>query len=631
MLQAIRSKVSGLVAKVFFVFLALVFGVWGIGDYAFMRGREAPVITVGEITISPQAYDAEYRRTIDQIRRQMGGQVDADTLRQLNIGSQVTQRMVDEAAIDQAVAALRITVSDDAVRAVILANPRFRGPTGQFDRNVLANALSEMRTTEAQFFADTRRDLARDALASALTAGTRVPDVVADRLYRLRQERRVAEFVAMPNSSITELGEPTDAQLTEIYEDNPETFTRPEYRALVMLRIGPDELMAAMRPSEDDLREEFQARQSELRVPERRDIDQIRFPDEAAARAARERIVAGTPFEDVQREVMGEAAAQMRLANITRRELPTDLATAFDLPENEVSAPLRSPFGWHLLRTARIEPAREPTFEDARADIERDVRRRLALQAVFDAGTRAEDALHDGKTIAEAGALIGIAPITVPAVDVDGRDAAGAPVAALERAPEVLRAAFTTNAGQTTPLIDTREGIAFLVRVEQVTPARLLPLDEVRARVVELWQAGRRRELARELAQAILAKVNEGKTLAEAAAEFALTPETTLPTLRTRGQPQPGDVPPELVGEIFRLQPNATGVASGRDGAWVVRLTAIQPADPAADGAALTRLRDELRQQLNNDLLREYLGALRARYGVTIDQPAIDRLTTAVN
>src|SRR5262245_47732019 len=137
MLQAIRSKVSGLVAKVFFVFLALVFGVWGIGNYEFMRAREQPVITVGDITVSPQRYDTEYRRMIEQIRRQRGGQLDSETIRQLNLASQVTQRLTDEAAIDQALATLGIIVSDDAVRASILASPQFRGPTGQFDRNIM--------------------------------------------------------------------------------------------------------------------------------------------------------------------------------------------------------------------------------------------------------------------------------------------------------------------------------------------------------------------------------------------------------------------------------------------------------------------------------------------------------------
>src|SRR5262249_55801952 len=162
--------------KVFFVFLALVFGVWGIGNYEFMRAREQPVITVGDVTISPQRYDAEYRRTVDQIRRQMGGQLDADTLRQLNIASQVTQRLTD-----QALATPGIVVSDDVVRANIIANPQFRGRTGQFDRNLLLAYLNETRQTEQQFFAQSRRDLARDALAEALVAGARVPEVMVDR------------------------------------------------------------------------------------------------------------------------------------------------------------------------------------------------------------------------------------------------------------------------------------------------------------------------------------------------------------------------------------------------------------------------------------------------------------------
>src|SRR5262249_34919811 len=151
-------------------------------NYEFMRAREQPVITVGAITVLPQRYDAEYRRTIEQIRRQLGGQLDSETLRQLNIASQVTQRLTDAAAIDQAVATLGIIGSDDPLRASILATPQSRGRTGQFDRNIMLAFLNDTRQTEQQFFNDTRRDLSRDALASVLVAGTRVPEVLVDRL-----------------------------------------------------------------------------------------------------------------------------------------------------------------------------------------------------------------------------------------------------------------------------------------------------------------------------------------------------------------------------------------------------------------------------------------------------------------
>lgn len=628
MLQTIRSKISGLAAKVFFVLLAVIFGIWGIGDYAFLRERERPVITVGEVEIMPAQFDSEYRRTMERMRRSLG-QLDAETARQLRLADQVVERMSNDAAIDQALTRLGFSVGDDAVRARILGDSAFRGASGQFDRNVFLGLLSQNQLTEAQFVTLIRQTMARDALADALTSGLRVPDVLVDRIYRYREERRVADYVMVPNTSILDPGQPTDQQVREVYEDNQDVFTRPEYRALTVLRIGPDELAAAMRPSDDDLREEYQSRRAELSTPERRDIEQIRFSDEAAARAARERIAGGAPFEDVAREVMGEAAAQVRLNNITRRELPSALAPAFDLPLNELSEPLRSPFGWHLLRSVRVEAAHEPTFEEARARIEAEVRRRMAGAAVYETGTRAEDAISEGRTMEQAAAQAGVPLVTIAAIDVDGKDASGQTVAAFEQAPEALRTAFSTNAGQTTQMIDTREGVVFIVRVDRVTEARLQPLEEVRDRVVNLWQTERRRELARARAQEILAKVNEGKTLAEAAAAFELTPSTSEPTTRARAQGQPATLPAEVVSEMFRLQPNAAGVASGREGAWVVRLTEVRPADPAADAAGVGRVRDELRQQMSNDMLQEFLSALRARFGVNVDRQQVERLTTS--
>ncbi|MBC8069072.1 MAG: SurA N-terminal domain-containing protein, partial [Deltaproteobacteria bacterium] len=170
MLQIIRSKITGLVAKVLFIFLAIVFGLWGIGDYAFLRETERPVITVGDVEISAQRFDQEYRRTIERYRRAMG-QFDTAMARQLNVADQVVQRLINEAAIDHAVAALGIVVGDDMVRARILADPSFRGAGGQFDRNVLVSLLSQNQMNEAQFFAMIRQNMARDAVSEAIASG----------------------------------------------------------------------------------------------------------------------------------------------------------------------------------------------------------------------------------------------------------------------------------------------------------------------------------------------------------------------------------------------------------------------------------------------------------------------------
>jgi len=175
---------------------------------------------------------------LDQVRRQMGGQLDPETLRALNLAGTVTQRMVDEAAIDQSLARLGIIVSDDAVRAQILADRASAPHRAVRALHVHGDAAGDA-ADRAAILRDVRRDLARDALAETLVAGTRVPDVLVDRLYRLRQERRVAQYVAIANNSIADPASPPTSSSRRSTRRTRRRSRGRNTGALTVLRIGP--------------------------------------------------------------------------------------------------------------------------------------------------------------------------------------------------------------------------------------------------------------------------------------------------------------------------------------------------------------------------------------------------------
>ncbi|MBI3451754.1 MAG: peptidyl-prolyl cis-trans isomerase [Rhodospirillales bacterium] len=132
-------------------------------------------------------------------------------------------------------------------------------------------------------------------------------------------------------------------------------------------------------------------------------------------------------------------------------------------------------------------------------------------------------------------------------------------------------------------------------------------------------------EAARARAEAIAARVDKGETLDAAAASFQLKPAAIPASLRPGfGQPQ-GGTPLEVTGRLFALKVGEAGVAPGREGYHVVRLTEILPADPAADAAGVERVAEQLRRDVAGDLLGEFTEALKRRYGVEIDRAAIDR------
>jgi peptidyl-prolyl cis-trans isomerase D len=621
MLQTIRNRASGPVAKVLFVFLAFVFGIWGIGDYALIRERERPAIRVGDIEIPPGRVENDYRAALARLRRELP-QLDNEMARNLGILNGIIDRIVGDALFDLQARRSGIVISDEMVRQRITADPVFQGPDGRFNRDLMLNLLRNNDMTEAMYFANVRNALMREIIVRAVVAGGRAPDAVVDRLFRHRDEVRSGAFVFIASQSMPAPAEaPSDEQLRQLYDDQIETFSRPEYRALTVLRVGPNELAARMQPDENDIRDEYQTRINEFRTAERRDLEQAVFRDEAAAQAARERVVAGATLAEVAPDTRNE------ISNVARTQVPAGLVTAFDLPVEAVSAPLRTPFGWHLVRTLRItQEASAPSFEAARERITEELRRRMAGEAAYTAINRVEDAVVAGRSLDSAAEEAGIPLTRIEAVDAQGRQPDGAPLPALAGAPQVAQTAFTTSSGASSAVIEGPDNAFYIVRVDSITPQRPIPLDDVRDRVVVLWQAEQRRAAARARAEEIRAAAAEGRPLGELATQHQLSVEIAEGVKRTPDRNAPSPAPTEVGAELFRLQPSNFGLATGRDGFWVVHLQEVRAADPAANQDAVQRVRTEIQEQLRSDIAEEFAAALRARFGVTTDEAVVRRL-----
>ena len=133
----------------------------------------------------------------------------------------------------------------------------------------------------------------------------------------------------------------------------------------------------------------------------------------------------------------------------------------------------------------------------------------------------------------------------------------------------------------------------------------------------------KRSEAAKARAEKILEAVRGGQKLDEAGKEFGLTPEMTPAVRRTIDGTLPQNITPDLVGQLFRLKQDEYGLATGRDGYFVARLTEIAPADPAADAAGVQNLRADLRQRMASDMGASLTDALKRRLGVSVDAEVV--------
>jgi peptidyl-prolyl cis-trans isomerase D len=628
MLQFIRSKAGTFVVRLLFVLLIASFGVWGIGDFLRQSPADATVIVVGGEKIAGDRVQAELRRNMERARQMFGGTLDMEQARAMGLVDRTVEGIVTEALLDQEAKRLHIVIGDQQVLATITQEPMFKGLGGVFDRTTFMNILAANRMSEASYLALVRTDMRRNIIASAAGATSDTPKILTDTLYKIRDEKRVANWVFLPESGVTDIPAADDAALQAYYDKNNDSFSAPEYRGFTALVMQGADVAADVQITDDQIKDAYQQRLGDFTKPEKRHVLQIVLPDEKTAGEAETALANGQTLEDVAKNIAKQDATTIDLGTLTKTELPQEIGdAAFAATQDEITQPVKSALGWHILKITGIEPGGVKSLDEVKKTIEADLRKEAEGDALYKLTNKVEDAIAAGAELGAIAQQFNLKPITIAAVDEGGKDPDGKIIAGLPiPAAPILKTVFETAAGQVSGVEEAAESAAFyVVKVDTDTPAALRPFDQVKDQVKAAWMKEQQAIKVAEQAKAMVDGVKIDVPLAKLAAERKLAVKTTKPFERTNSK---NDVPlpPQLITSLFTMQPGGTANAAGNQGQYVAELKEIQPADPAADTNGVGQLAKQLDQEIKTEMLKELDTALRQRYPVEIRQAALDRV-----
>lgn len=624
MLQAIRSRAGSAVVKALFVLLIVTFGIWGIGDIFRNRPTDTAVAEVDGRSIEANALQTALQPALERLSQRLGEQVDLHQAKRMGIVDAVLGELIDDSLLDQQARQMQLEVSDTVIRDAITQDPMFRGADGSFNRNAFEAMLAANHMTEAQYVDRMRREVPREALLIAITAGVDAPAPIVDRLYSYRNEKRVAEIVTVPDAGVGDVGQPSEAQLKAFYDAHQDLFRAPEYRGFTLASLTPAAFAQKIQIPEAKLKSAYEQRQYEFVLPERRQLQQILAPSEDQAKAAEAAIAASKDWTEIARTIAGQNPQTIDLGLLKRDELPKNLGdAAFALPPGKPSEPIRSPLGWHILRVVRIVPPTTESFDEAKAKLAADLAHSEAIDRLYTVANHVDDAIAGGATLEEAAAQFGLEKTVIAAVDEKGAGRDDKNVSLPVAPAEVLKLAFTTEEGRTSRVIQAADGSIFVLRLDKVIPPSVRPLAEVRDKAIAGWQDGKRKELAEKEATSLAAEVKPGVDLSTLAAAKGLK-AVTSPAFQRHGDTAAG-VPPALVEKLFGAKPGGVVTASDATASYVAQLTKIEEPKAATKGGA-QNLSREIAGAIRADLGEEYTRALRARFPVEIHRETIDRL-----
>lgn len=602
--------------------LVVSFAIWGIGDIFRGFGLNS-ALKIGKTEISTEQFRQFYNDRLQQLSRQAGRPISPDQARALGIDQQILGQLVAETTLDEQAKALRLGISNDEIANRITNDPSFRGINGQFDRARFEALIRQANFSEGRFVEEQRRVTLRRQIALSLSGDIRVPVAAMDAINQFQNEKRAIEYLSLGPAQAGDIPQPTPEQLSKYFEERKVVFRAPEYRKVTTLSMSPADLAKPDAVSDADAKAYYDSHKDNYGTPERRELRQIVFPNQADADAAHDRIVKGATFDDIVKE-RGLKASDTDVGMVAKAGIidPAVADAAFALKPGEVSAPVKGQFGTVLLTIGKTEPGSQKSYEDVAPQIKREIAEARANTEIGALRDKFEDERASGATLAETAKKLGLTSHTIDAVDRSGRGPDGKPVAGLPKSPDVVAAAFATDVGVDNDPLRQQNGGYLWYDVTSITPSRERTLDEVKDQVAARWRDDEIGKRLQAKTDDMLGKLKAGTTLAQLATENGLKVETA--TELQRGKPG-GFAPAKLVEAAFKTPKDTPGSAVGDQEStrFVFRVTEVSDPklDPASAGAK--QISTTLQSSYADDIIGAYVTRLENEFGVTLNQQAI--------
>ncbi len=629
MLEAMRAASQGWIGRIIMAvvmgLIILSFAIWGIRtDFSgFGANRLADV---GDEEVTTEAFRNAYQTELQRIQRQARRAITNEEAKRFGLDRQVLSRLISEAALNQQAQKLGLAVSDAEIARAISNDPSFKGPGGQFDRDRFEELLRDNGLNEKGFVRDQRGVILRHEAVDPLIAGAQLPNAMLEAIHRYQSETRSVDYLILPASAAGEIASPTEEKLRQYFEDRKLGYSSPEYRSLVTLTVTPASVARPENVSDADAQKRYEEEKVKFGSPEKRVVEQILFPDEAQAIAAREKLDAGASFEDII-AARGLTMKDVSLGAVTRDQLIDKEAAevAFALPEGAVSAPVKARFGTAIIRIDSIEPSSVKSF----ADVKDEIKRELALAGARAEITRLHDAIEDqrasGKSLTEAAKAAGLEAGAIAAVDASGKDQTGAKIAGLANEAALLKAAFASDVGVDNDTLTLPDGGYQWFEVAKIDRARPKEFEEARPEVEKAWRDDETTKLLAAKSLDLTKRLDSGETIAAvAAAEGKLATKHANAVTRAGGE----GLPPNVSAQIFNVGVGGVGSARLDDGGRLIFKVidaVVPPFDPA--DPALVALSGEVKKSFSDDLLAQYLAMLQTELGVKVNMQAFAAAT----
>lgn len=581
MLQKIRDRLTGWVAAAILGLIAVTFVFVGGTNFVIMGSSYAAKVNGSDISLAQ--FDTAYRQQMNQNPNWI--QLPAE------FRAQIRQRILDilirERLVELYLTEAGYRIGDEQLTAAIQRIPDFQSE-GRFDIDTYRDVLLQNGYDPARFEVAQRRAMREDQLQRAIGATAIVTPAQYRRYLNLVAEQRLVSLATFDVENVAAEIEVTDEQVEAFYAENDQMFLTPESVDLEFVELRRDAVAAGIEVGEEELQQYYEDSRSRFLQDEQRQARHILVPfgsDEAGAETqAREllsRIQGGESFEDLAREHSADGGTSAQggdLGVLTRSQMPDELGAAvFSMDEGEVEGPVRTDFGFHIVRLDRILERGPLPLDQVRGELLTELRQRAAEDAYLERERALSDALFDNDSMQSIAAAAGLELQMAAGFTREGGEPFGSNQA-------VIDAVFEPGVyedGLISEVIELDANRAAVLKVTEKRAASRRPLEEVREDIATTIRN-------QEASGIVFRRAGELLQALDGGAEFAAAAEAVGavlagPQLISR---QEQEIDQSVVFQIFMADKPAQGapvrgqVARPGGGYTVYQLDAVLPGRP---------------------------------------------------
>ena len=614
MLQDIREKSLGIIGKVIIGLIIAVFALFGVESIigGFTQPPSAASVNGEEIT------QFQLDQNIQNLMASIGGDlngIDSSFLESIALNQLVEETLLRQNAINKSMA-----ISPSQIDRNILATESFQ-ISGVFNSDLAVRTMATQGLTVPMYRQSLEQRMLMSQLASAYTGSSFITDVELERFAKLSTQTRDFRYLSVTMGTRT-LGTPVrDDEITAYYNNNSEQFAEEESLIIEYVLLDKSAISAELQTDVAELRQQYELERLEFEGSSEKRASHILFEVGSAnsealaiklAADTKSRIDAGEEFSDLAMELSIDAVSAEEGGDIGFTDgtaFPVEIEEALNLLElNEVSSPVISEFGVHLVKLTQAEDNSFPDFEEARDRIERELTNseveRLYSERLQDLANLAFET-GDLLTIEEQLAL-------------DIRETEPTPRSGgtgIFSNLELVNAAYSDEVlldGNNSDVVELSDSQSAVVRALTYREASILPLEEVEAEIAVILRTEMERNSVQELGSELVSALEENLPIDELLAENDLQWIVELEVERNSVA-----VNREIVNEVFSLRaPDSELYRSNitlSNGTFVlIELTQVNEGSvDAIPEEQVTTLIESVKTDLGNNDFQAYMSSLR--------------------